>query len=81
MIIWTCWLQAEDGATWLEGAMDDDSTAESPSAWERIVGDAERIAHEDGGYAMRVVAIEVPFDAVLNAFKVPTVRGEVTDAR
>jgi hypothetical protein len=73
MIVWTCWLQAEDGTTWLEGAMDDDATAENHSAWQKIVDDAAKIAHESNDYSMRVVAVHVPFDAILNAFKIPEV--------
>jgi hypothetical protein len=79
MLIWTCWLQAEDGATWLEGAMDDESTAENHQAWEKIVDDAAKIAHDNAGYAMRVAAVEVPFGAVLDAFKVPKIEGEVAE--
>jgi hypothetical protein len=77
MKLWTIWVQAGDGATWLHSAWDDDSTAESGDAYEADVDKAKASAAANAG-AMRVIAVEIPDDAVYGAFKVPEVRGEVS---
>ncbi len=79
MKIWTIWLQAEDGTTWLEGAMDDESTAENNEAWVKLVDDAKKIAHDNAGYACRVLALDVADAAVFGLFDVPTAAATVDE--
>lgn len=75
MRIWTIWVQA-DTATWLEGAWDDESTAENRSGYDEAVDKADKIARENGG-AMRVIAVDIPDAAVFGAFDAPVVGGTV----
>lgn len=70
MKVWMIWLQGDD-TTWLEGAMDDDTTAESGGVWEEMVDNAAKLAH-DNKYVMRIQAVEVP--GVFDLFEIPTVQ-------
>jgi hypothetical protein len=72
--IWTLWVQADE-ATWLEGAWDDESTAENHDGYLEAVDKAARVAKDNGG-EMRVIAIDVPYESVFSAFKVPIVKGQ-----
>jgi hypothetical protein len=71
MKIWLVWIMAEDGYTWLEAAMDDDSTAESGGAWEKEVNRCKSIVSENKGYLMRIQAVNVP--GVIEMFDIPEV--------
>jgi hypothetical protein len=76
MKLWTIWIRADDGGTWLHSAWDDDSTAESHDAYEADVDKAKESATANAG-AMRVLAVEVPDGAIYGAFKVPETQGRV----
>lgn len=77
MRMWTIWVQAVDGATWLEAAWDDVSSAENPEGYREAVEKADRTAKENGG-TMRVIAVEVSDSAILKAFEIPVVEGTLT---
>lgn len=70
MKVWMVWLKSDD-VTWLEAAMDDDTTAESGGQWESEVDRCRKLAF-DNNYELRVQAVEVP--GVYDLFEIPTVR-------
>lgn len=72
MKVWMIWVQGDD-ATWLENAMDDDSTAETGGVWEELVKRVEQMC-VDNGYVMRIQAVNVP--GVYEMFEIPTVDAE-----
>lgn len=74
MRIWTIWVQAHT-ATWLEGAWDDESTAEERSGYDEAVDKAAEIARQNKGQ-MRVIAVDVPDISIFAAFDVPVVGGQ-----
>lgn len=57
MKLWLIFIQADD-ATWLEAALDDESTAQNGSGWEKEVERCRELAHKNG-YEMRIVSTEV----------------------
>lgn len=69
MKLWLIFLQT-DGVTWLEAAMDNDSTAEG-SRWEEEVTRCRELAAEDG-YEMRIVSTDVA--GVFEQFDTPELK-------
>lgn len=72
MKLWTIWVQASDGATWLESAWDDESTAENGSGYEKSLQTAKDVAKQNGG-EMRVIEVDFPDGVVFGAFQPPAV--------
>lgn len=70
MKVWLLWIQGDDH-TWLEGAWDDDTTAENRPGWDEEVARVRRVADEND-YQMRIQAVEVP--GVHDLFDIPTVK-------
>jgi hypothetical protein len=70
--LWTIWVQSSDGATWLESAWDDESTAENRSGYEEALQAAAKIAEANDG-AMRVVEVNFAGEVVYDAFTPPSV--------
>ena len=58
MRVWMLFVQG-DGATWLEGAWDDESTVDNHAGWQEEVGRVAKLAFENG-YEYRVVEVIVP---------------------
>jgi hypothetical protein len=73
MKLWTIWLMADDGYVWCEDTWTDDATAENHEGWQESVDKAQRLANDNKGYAMRVIALQVPDEGIYGAFEVPTV--------
>lgn len=70
MDIWMIWAR-QGGTVWLEDAWDDDSITENPRGWEGKVAQARQDYGPRG--EVRVIKACIDFDAVLAAFKTPTV--------
>lgn len=70
MKVWLIWVQAGDDATWLEAAMDDQTTAENRQGWEEEVDRVRKLAYEND-YEMRIQPVEVP--GVFDLFEFKTV--------
>lgn len=71
MKLWTVWVQAQDEATWLEEAWEDEQTAENRSGWEDAVDRVRKLC-SDNDYEMRMVVLEFPGSVVYGAFEYPT---------
>lgn len=67
--VWLIWVEG-DGATWLEAAWDDDSTAENDSGWQAEVDRVRKLAYENK-YEMRIQRVTVP--GVFQMFEIPGV--------
>lgn len=75
MKVWVIWLQEAkyERHTWLEAAWDDEATAENSEGWQAEVDRCRKVAFE-GGYEMRIQAIEVP--SVYDLFEIPEVKAK-----
>jgi hypothetical protein len=69
MKVWLIWVQGDD-ATWLEGAWDDESTAENNDGWQEEVKRVRKLAL-DNNYEMRIQLANVP--GVYEMFEIPEV--------
>lgn len=78
MRLWTIWVQASDGATWLESAWDDESSAENPDGYATSIDAAQKVAEANKG-VMRVLAVDLPDDAVFDMFKPKAVTAMSTE--
>jgi hypothetical protein len=74
MIVWMLFVQGDD-ATWLEGAWDDEMTAQNPDGWKQEIDRVRKLAH-DNGYEVRVLQVTVP--GVYEAFEIPQVKAKVS---
>lgn len=73
MKVWHIWVQG-DGATWLHSAWDDETTAENREGYEAALEAAEKDAVANNGL-MRVLAVEIPDEAIYGLFRPPVAQG------
>ena len=73
MKFWLLMVQGDD-ATWLEGAWDDESTAESPEKYREDVDRVRKLAY-DNNYEMRIIEAEIP--GIFEAFEIPKTTGRI----
>ena len=76
MVVWMLWIQASDGATWLEAAWNDETTAENYSGWLEAVETARDTADANHG-EMRIQRVLVP--GVPDLFEIPQVAALVPE--
>jgi hypothetical protein len=68
MYVWMIWVE-EDGTTWLDTAMDDDTLDINQNTWQKAVDRAEKSYPGK----VRVVKTLVDFHAIIQAFQPPLI--------
>lgn len=75
MKIWLILIQAEEGTIWVEGAWDDDMTADNHAGWKAEVDQARELVEQNPGYEMRICSVTIP--GLLKVFDIPELEGNV----